>query len=81
MNIDPFEEYAEVLIWDALEQENLKEFVCGLDKKLLFECAEGGENLRYECVCVRMKYVSIYCNFKCWSTTINLLGSCNFKKN
>ena len=26
----------------------MKEFVSGLEKKLLFECAEGGENLRFD---------------------------------
>ncbi len=45
INLDPFEQYTDEQIWKALEQAHLKEFVEGLDKKLLFECAEGGENL------------------------------------
>ena len=47
LNIDPFTEYSDEIIWNALEQANLKDFVFNLDKKLLFECSEGGENLRY----------------------------------
>jgi ABC-type multidrug transport system fused ATPase/permease subunit len=47
MNIDPFDKYSEIKIWQALEQANMKEFVLGLDKQLLFECSEGGENLRF----------------------------------
>ena len=45
MNIDPFNQYSENKIWDALEQANMKHFVEGLDKQLMFECAEGGDNL------------------------------------
>jgi ATP-binding cassette subfamily C (CFTR/MRP) protein 1 len=43
--LDPFEQYSDEQIWTALEHAHLKEFVGGLDKKLLFECAEGGENI------------------------------------
>ena len=46
MNIDPFNEYTEEKIWEALDQANMKEFVSGLDKQLMFECTEGGDNLR-----------------------------------
>ena len=46
MNLDPFEEYDDRQLWQALEKAHLKEYVQGLDKKLLFECSEGGENLR-----------------------------------
>ena len=46
MNIDPFNEYSENKILEAIEKANLKEFLSNLDKKLLFECSEGGENLR-----------------------------------
>lgn len=46
-NLDPFESYTEADIWFALEQAHLKEFVLTLEKKLEFECNEGGENLRY----------------------------------
>lgn len=46
MNLDPFGTCDDKQIWNALEQAHLKDFVEGLDKKLLFECTEGGENLR-----------------------------------
>ena len=46
MNIDPFNQFSEETIWEAIEKANMKEFVLNLDKKLLYECAEGGENLR-----------------------------------
>ena len=45
-NIDPFNHYDETQIWNALKQVNLHKFVETLDKKLLFICSEGGENLR-----------------------------------
>jgi ABC-type multidrug transport system fused ATPase/permease subunit len=47
MNIDPFEQYTDEQIWQALEHSHLKPFVENLPKQLLFECSEGGENLRY----------------------------------
>ena len=46
-NLDPFEQFSESELWMALEKAHLKKFVMNLDKKLLFECIEGGENLRY----------------------------------
>ncbi|RMZ95784.1 canalicular multispecific organic anion transporter 1 [Brachionus plicatilis] len=45
MNLDPFEQSTDKQIWNALEKAHLKTFVENLDKKLLFECSEGGENL------------------------------------
>nr|QUF59450.1 ATP-binding cassette transporter Abcc1-6 [Brachionus angularis] len=45
INLDPFEEYSNDRIWNALEHAHLKEFVQKLDKQLDFECSEGGENL------------------------------------
>jgi ATP-binding cassette subfamily C (CFTR/MRP) protein 1 len=45
INLDPFEQYTDQQIWTALEHAHLKEFVESLDKKLLFECSEGGENI------------------------------------
>lgn len=45
INLDPFNEYSDYQIWNALEHANLKEFVQSLDKKLEFECTEGGDNL------------------------------------
>ena len=47
MNLDPFEVHSDKEIWIALELSHLKEFVSSRDGKLLFECTEGGENLRY----------------------------------
>lgn len=47
MNLDPFEQYDDAQLWSALEKAHLKEFVQELDDKLMFECSEGGENLRY----------------------------------
>ena len=41
-----FGQYTDVQIWQALEHSHLKQFVENLPQKLLFECAEGGENLR-----------------------------------
>ena len=46
MNIDPFNKYSEDKLWTAIEKANMKEFVMSLQNKLLFECSEGGENLR-----------------------------------
>ena len=47
MNLDPFQDYKnnEEKIWSALEHAHLKDFVQGLNKKLDYECNEGGENL------------------------------------
>ena len=45
-NIDPTNHYTDSQIWDALQDAHLKTFVESLDNKLLFECSEGGENLR-----------------------------------
>jgi ABC-type multidrug transport system fused ATPase/permease subunit len=46
LNLDPFETHTDAELWHALEKVHLKEYVLALDKKLLFECSEGGENLR-----------------------------------
>ena len=46
MNIDPFEAYNDEELWNALDQANLKAFVESQEKKLLFNCSDGGENLR-----------------------------------
>jgi ABC-type multidrug transport system fused ATPase/permease subunit len=45
MNLDPFNEHSDAEIWYSLEHAHLKDFVMGLDKKLEFECSEGGDNL------------------------------------
>jgi ATP-binding cassette subfamily C (CFTR/MRP) protein 1 len=44
-NLDPFARYTDEEIWFAVEHAHLKEFILSLDKKLDFECVEGGENL------------------------------------
>ena len=46
MNLDPFEAHSDQELWSALEQVHLKEFVLSVDNGLLFECSEGGDNLR-----------------------------------
>lgn len=46
-NLDPFDTHTDDELWAALEQVHLKEFVQSQEAKLLFECSEGGENLRY----------------------------------
>lgn len=46
MNLDPFEEYSDSDVWQALEHAHLKTFVSSLAEGLMHECAEGGENLR-----------------------------------
>ena len=45
MNLDPFNSYSDFDIWSALSLSNLEKFVKELDKGLLFEVSEGGENL------------------------------------
>lgn len=47
LNLDPFEEHTDTEIWTALENVSLKEYVETLNNKLLFECSEGGDNMRY----------------------------------
>jgi ABC-type multidrug transport system fused ATPase/permease subunit len=47
MNLDPFENHSDQELWSALEKVNLKVFVQKLEKNILFECSDGGENLRY----------------------------------
>lgn len=44
-NLDPFEEHTDESIWAVLEQAHLKSFITELDKSLLFEVTEGGENM------------------------------------
>ncbi|KAL4659052.1 multidrug resistance-associated protein 1-like [Arapaima gigas] len=45
MNLDPFNQYSDEDVWNALELAHLKNFVSGLPPKLNHECSEGGENL------------------------------------
>ncbi|CAH1383002.1 unnamed protein product, partial [Tenebrio molitor] len=43
-NLDPFTEYEDYLLWDALEDVELKEFVSGLPSGLESAISEGGSN-------------------------------------
>lgn len=45
MNLDPFEQYDDARVWEALAHSHLKEFVSSQAKGLMHECTEGGENL------------------------------------
>ncbi|TKR94141.1 hypothetical protein L596_008468 [Steinernema carpocapsae] len=45
MNLDPFGEFADARLWEALEVASLKPFVEALPERLEHEVAEGGENL------------------------------------
>ena len=45
MNLDPFDQYSDTEIWNALELSHLKDFVNSLEKGLNYEILEGGENL------------------------------------
>jgi len=47
MNLDPFEQFIDDVIWRALEHAHLKAFVQSLPAGLQYECGEGGHNLRY----------------------------------
>ena len=46
MNLDPFDQYSDDALWDALRHSHLYAFVSALPEKLLYECTEGGDNLR-----------------------------------
>uniref|UniRef100_A0A2C9K9A9 ABC-type glutathione-S-conjugate transporter n=1 Tax=Biomphalaria glabrata TaxID=6526 RepID=A0A2C9K9A9_BIOGL len=45
MNLDPFDEHTDNVLWSALEHAHLKAFVNSLPQKLDYECGEGGLNL------------------------------------
>ncbi|XP_013411118.1 multidrug resistance-associated protein 1 [Lingula anatina] len=45
MNLDPFDQYTDNDIWNALEHSHLKGYVSSLPQLLEHECTEGGENL------------------------------------
>ncbi|KAL7641498.1 UNVERIFIED_CONTAM: hypothetical protein RMT77_007369 [Armadillidium vulgare] len=45
MNLDPFENYDDNSLWDALEHSHLKDFVSSLPLKLNHAVSEGGDNL------------------------------------
>ncbi len=44
-NLDPFDEYTDEAIWDALDNVDMKQFVFDLPNKLQEQVAEGGENI------------------------------------
>ena len=44
-NLDPFEEHPDERLWEALKHSHLHQFVTGLEKGLLHEVVEGGDNL------------------------------------
>ena len=46
MNLDPFGQYSDDQVWEALKHAHLYDFVSGLKEGLDHECGEGGENLR-----------------------------------
>ena len=45
MNLDPFGTYNDDELWRALEFANLKDYIKDSEKKLEYECSEGGDNL------------------------------------
>ena len=47
MNLDPFDVQSDAEIWRVLRQSHLAHFVLAQPSGLLFECTEGGENLRW----------------------------------
>lgn len=46
-NLDPFEEYTDETILDALDHAHLSEFINSLPNGLEYLCTEGGDNLRF----------------------------------
>lgn len=46
MNLDPFNAYTDDQIWKSLELTHLKDFIMSKEKKLDFDCPQGGGNLR-----------------------------------
>ncbi|KAM6415688.1 ATP-binding cassette sub-family C member 2 [Rhynochetos jubatus] len=45
MNLDPFDQYTDEEVWNALEMAHLKTYVQDLPERLLHLVSEGGENL------------------------------------
>ena len=45
MNLDPFNQYSDKNVWDALEHAHLKSFVSNLPGGMNFQVSEGGSNL------------------------------------
>lgn len=59
MNLDPFDTYTDEEVWRSLELAHLKNFVSNLPDKLNHECSEGGENLRY--TDIKIKLYPLFC--------------------
>ena len=55
-NLDPFDQYADEAVWNALEISHLKTYVSGLPTKLNETVAEGGENFRSVSICFRITH-------------------------
>jgi ABC-type multidrug transport system fused ATPase/permease subunit len=47
MNLDPFGTHSDAELWSVLEKTHLKDYVLSLEQGLLYECAEGGDNLSF----------------------------------
>ena len=45
-NLDPFGQFSEARMWEALEQAHLKECVRSLPEGLQYSCSDGGTLLR-----------------------------------
>lgn len=46
-NLDPYDQYPDTEVWQALEQAHLKSYIQTLPDGLSHLCSEGGDNLRY----------------------------------
>ena len=46
MNLDPLDSHTDSQLWQALRHAHLRDFVEKLPEKLMYECGEGGQNLR-----------------------------------
>jgi len=45
-NVDPFSRFDDAEIWKALELAHLKVYIQNQREQLMYECGEGGQNLR-----------------------------------
>ncbi|XP_035829327.1 canalicular multispecific organic anion transporter 1-like [Aplysia californica] len=45
MNIDPFDQYTDDQLWQAIERSHLKPFVMAQQERLMYQCGEEGSNL------------------------------------
>lgn len=60
MNLDPLEVHDDAALWLALELVHLKQYVGGLEGKLLYKCSEGGHNMRW-----LYMIFQLFSDFKC----------------